>query len=380
MKNITLFLLFLVSFPSFSQRVKEEIESKKLNAFREIIVETPPSYQTDKNRKYPLLLLLDGQYLFDPFSGILSYTSYWNDLPEVIIVGVNQSDAEKRKLETQVSEGSGLPFEESDRFFQFITSELMPYLEKNYRISPFRIVAGHDATAGFTNFFLYKEAPAFNAYISFSPELPDGVESMLTEKIKTSKKPLYYYMATADGDVQRLQKKIKPLNDSLQAIKIPNFRYYYNEFKGASHYSLVALGIPEALYQIFAVYQPITSKEYQEKIVTLPSGYVQYLEDKYNMIDKDLGIKIEIRLNDFKAIEAAILKNAKYEELKDLASLAKKNYPKTIIGEYYEGLFYEMTGNLKKAKKIYLNSYAFNEIGEYTKDFMINRADHINVD
>jgi predicted alpha/beta superfamily hydrolase len=370
----------LVSFPSFSQRVKEEIESKKLNAFREIIVETPPSYQTDKNRKYPLLLLLDGQYLFDPFSGILSYTSYWNDLPEVIIVGVNQSDAEKRKLETQVSEGSGLPFEESDRFFQFITDELMPYLEKNYRISPFRIVAGHDATAGFTNFFLYKQSPAFNAYISFSPELPDGVESMLTEKIKASKKPLYYYMATADGDVQRLQKKIKPLNDSLQAIKIPNFRYYYNEFKGASHYSLVALGIPEALYQIFAVYQPITSKEYQEKIVTLPSGYVQYLEDKYNMIDKDLGIKIEIRLNDFKAIEAAILKNAKYEELKDLASLAKKNYPKTIIGEYYEGLFYEMTGNLKKAKKIYLNSYAFNEIGEYTKDFMINRADHINVD
>ncbi len=89
---------------------------------------------------------------------------------------------------------------------------------------------------------------------------------------------------------------------------------------------------------------------------------------------------MKIRLNDFKAIEAAILKNAMYDELRDLASLARKNYPKTTIGEYYEGLFYEKTGDLNKAKKTYLNSYTYDGIGEWTKDFMISKAEGLNTD
>jgi hypothetical protein len=42
--------------------------------------------------------------------------------------------------------------------------------------------------------------------------------------------------------------------------------------------------------------------------VTLQSGYVDYLINKYDLISNKLGLKIPVRLNDFKAIEAAILK------------------------------------------------------------------------
>jgi predicted nucleotidyltransferase len=59
-----------------------------------------------------------------------------------------------------------------------------------------------------------------------------------------------------------------------------------------------------------------------------------------------------IRLTDIKAIEAAIMKNNAYEELKELAKMVKQSYPKKIIGEYYEGLYYEMTGDYQKAKNI----------------------------
>jgi hypothetical protein len=58
--------------------------------------------------------------------------------------------------------------------------------------------------------------------------------------------------------------------------------------------------------------------------VTLQSGYVDYLTNKYDLISNKLGLKIPVRLNDFKAIEAAILKNNAYNELDKLAEIADK--------------------------------------------------------
>ncbi len=351
--------------------------SKKLNASREITIQLPPSYETNKDKKYPLLFLLDGDYLFDPFAGILSYTEYWNDLPEVIIVGISQNNEDERVMDSQVAEHNGLPYDQSEKFFEFIGYELIPSLEKQYRISPFKIIAGHNITAGFINFFLYKDKPVFNAYISFSPELAPDMEMHVPERIAQSKTPIYYYLATADGDLGSLRESIKTFDTNMKAVTSPSLKYFFNEFKGASHYSLVARGIPESLYSIFSCYQPISSTEYLEKIVTLPSGYVEYLTQRYDIIEKDLGVKIPIRLNDFKAIEAAILKNGVYDELKDLAKVASRQYPKTTLSDYYNGMFYEKTGDNKKAIKAYMSSYSLNEIGEYTKDFMLEKAERL---
>ena len=322
MKKITLLLLLFV-FNTLSAQKTEEIMSEKLNEKREISIKLPASYEKNKNKKYPLLLLMDGDYLTDPFSGVTSYTSYWDDLPEVIIVGISQNKNNEREMDCQSGPETGLPEEKGEKFFDFIGMELLPQIEKNYRISPFKIIAGHDVTAGFINFFLYKDKPIFNAYISFSPVLPAEAETRITDRLTALQTPIFYYLCTADGDVARLKKNIKALDDKLKTITNPALRYHFDEFSGNTHYSLVPNAIPSALYHIFSSYQPITSAEYQ-KLVSQKEGYVKYLEEKYNIIEKDLGVKMTIRLNDFKAIEAAILKNGAFHELRDLAELAKK--------------------------------------------------------
>jgi hypothetical protein len=114
---------------------------------------------------------------------------------------------------------------------------------------------------------------------------------------------------------------------------------------------LVLYSIPNALYQIFESYKPISSSEYTEKIAVLPSGYVDYLVTKYDLLSKNLGLKIPIRINDFKAIEAAILKNKAYNELDQLAQIANKNYPKSMLADYELGLMFEKLGDAKKAAK-----------------------------
>ena len=377
MKYKLLLIFFVAVAPLRAQKIVPDDVPSRFFGNRAINVSLPAFYDKDEKKTYPLIVLLDGEYLLDPFNGIMSYTAYWDDLPQAIIVGVNHESAEGRKLDTDVYQSTGLPQGQGDQYFQFIANELIPYMEKNYRIAASRVVAGHNLTAGFMNFFLYKEKPVFNAYISFSPILSTDMEIRTAEALKAIKRPTYYFLATASGDVKKIKEKINTLNENIKAVENPNLKYKFEEFQGASHYSLVAHGIPEALYFIFADYQPISSKEYEEKIVTMPSGYVDYLKAKYKTIREDLGINIPVRLNDFKAIEAAIMKNAAYDELRDLADMARDDYPKMIIGEYFEGLHYEMKGETRKAVRAYLKGYNYAPIGDYTKDLIIEKAESL---
>ncbi|MCB0443440.1 MAG: alpha/beta hydrolase, partial [Flavobacterium sp.] len=305
MKFIPFLSVFLFSLYSYAQKTVVPFSSEKLGGDRDIYLSLPPSYDRDENQKFPLLLVLDGEYLFDPFQGALKFGNYWDDLPEVILVGISQNKEEERYADSEFDEESGLPIETGANFFDFIGTELMPYLQKTYRIAPFKIIAGHDTTAGFLNFFLYKENPIFDAYISLSPELALDMENRIPERLNAIAKPIYYYQSTSDGDLKKIQTRIKALDEKTKTIQKETLNYKFDEFLGASHYSLVLHSIPNALYQFFAVYQHITTNEFNEKIVTLEYGYVEYLKEKYNTLEKTLNIKMPIRLNDFRAIEAA---------------------------------------------------------------------------
>lgn len=379
MKKLLLLLICIYSnvFYSQNKKVIDTIFSNKLNQEREITIGLPPSYEKNPNQKFPILLLLDGDFLFDPFQGALSYGYYWDDLPEVIIVGVNQNKNNEREIDCMVDETTGLPSEKGESFFEFIGMELLPYIQKNFRTAPFKMIAGLDTTAGFLNLYLYKDNPVFDAYISMSPELPTGMEENIPERLAAIQKPLFYYHSSADGDLKKMRNRILALDESAKKIKKETVNYKFDDFKGTSHYSLVLNSIPSALYQIFSVYQPISTTEFNEKIATLTLGYVDYLEKKYAVIDKLFALKLPIRLNDFKAIEAAILKNKAYDEFEKLSQLARKNYPKSMLADYELGQMYEKKGDNAKAVKSFLIAFQREEIGDLTKEMMIERADEL---
>ncbi len=368
-----------LSFSGFGQKLKDSILSKKLDTYRYLTVSLPPSYDRETKKVYPLLFLLDGDYLFDPFQGAISYGNYWDDLPEVIIVGLAQNRDNERDSDCTFDDSTGLPEGKGESFFEFIGGELLPFLQNKYRISPFKIIAGHDVTAGYMNLFLYKDNPLFNAYISLSPELATEMEVRVAERLGTFKQNMFYYQSSADGDIKKMRTKIATLDENIKAANNTSLNYKYDDFKGASHYSLVLYSIPSALYQFFAAYQPISTSEFQEKIVKLESGYVDYLKNKYEILEKALGIKMPIRLNDFKAIEAAILKNKAYNEFELLAQLSKKMYPKSMLGDYHMAMFYENTGDIKNAVRHYQNGFQMQEIGDLTKDMMLGKADELRV-
>jgi hypothetical protein len=79
-------------------------------------------------------------------------------------------------------------------------------------------------------------------------------------------------------------------------------------------------------------------------------------------------------------VAAAIEKNQKFEYYEALGKLARKQYPETLLGHYYLGRYYEEAGQPKKAMKTYRSAYILEEVGGYTKDEMLDRADTIKRD
>jgi predicted alpha/beta superfamily hydrolase len=361
-----------------AQVVYKTLESSKLGKTRELKIQLPRSYNYDKNNTYPLFIVLDGDYLFEAVSGNVDYYSYWEDMPEAIVVGVNQFDS--RFDDTMYSEQNSLPVETGAAFFEFIGAELIPFIETTYRTGKFKVAIGHGETANFINYYLLKEKPIFQAYIAMSPELAPKMIQYLPERLSKIPTKTFYYLATTQNDSESIKKMAEALDTDVKAIDNKNLLYKYDVFEKPMHYSVPTHALPNALENIFLAFQPISKKEYQETILKLETSPVVYLQEKYQAIKDFYGIEKQILVNDFKAISAAIEKTRKFEYYEDLSKIAQKQYPKTLLGSYYAARFYEETGDPKKAMKTYQSAYILEEIAGITKDLMMEKSDAIKVD
>ena len=377
MKKIILILSLLLAINAISQTtVKDTLTMNKTSKKRSITISLPASYDKEKTKTYPLLIVLDGDYLTAPFEGVLRYGNYWDDLPEMIVVGIDQNNNNER-FDDSETDDQGLPKGKGADFFEFLGSKVLNHIKEKYRINNFKIIAGQDVTAGYLNFYLYKDAPIFNAYISLSPEFAEGMEGRLVDRFQAIKQNIFYYQAVADGDIKAIKDKIEIFDTAVKQISVPSLSYKYEEIKGTSHYSMVLQAIPNALYYFFESYQPISTNEFKNKIVVLKEGYVDFLRKRYEKTEKTLGYKLKVRYNDFKAIYAAIMQNKAYNELEELAQVANENYPKSMLGDFYLAAYYEQKGDFKRASKTYLNAFPKDPIGDIDKDKMITKSDEM---
>jgi len=376
--KLTTFIIFLCFSVLNAQTIYEEFQSAKLGASRQLKIQLPRNYEENVEKLYPIFIVFDGDYLFEPVAGNVDYYSYWEDMPEAIVVGVNQVDS--RDEDTHYSDQTYFPVETGVNFFEFIGMELIPYIEDKYRTANFRVAVGHGETANYINYFLFKKEPLFNASIALSPDLAMNMLENLPTRINEFERKTFYYLATSTNDIKPLNEDAKVLSARLSALENKNVFFAFDEFDGPTHYSLPTHAIPNALESIFFVFQPISKKEYTERILTLDTSPVDYLNEKYSMIKELFNIEKKVLINDFRAVAAAIEKNKTYQEYEALGKLARKEHPDTLLGHYYLGRFYEETGEPKKAMRTYRSAYVLEEVGGYTKDEMLERADAIKRD
>ncbi len=377
MKNWLFLFMGLVCL-NLGAQVKHEIfESFKLQERRDVSYYFPEDYSEDK--KYPLIVVLDAQYLFDLVVANVKFQSGLGRMPQAIVVGVHQGENDIRWEDCDYEEVSGLPTEKGKMFYEFLGTELIPYLGTTYNVAPFKMFIGYDITANFGNFFLFKDKSFFNSYVSISPVLATEMENRVPARLSELDQVIFYNLIL-EKEATDDRQRILQMNNSVKSINKESLHYFFDEYEDADHTSIAAYGIAKAFDNVFRMFQPISPKEYKTEILTSDEPAFAYLENRYGMIQQLFGFEKPVELNDIMAVYAACLKKDDFESLKPLAELCKKQYPETMLGFYFEGEYYEELGEPKKAFKTFEKAFQLEEIDFLTKDMALEKIDALKAD
>lgn len=194
-KLILITITCILSFPSVAQSrtgrsriVTDTIQSNVLNAKRAYTVYLPKSFDTDKERKYPILYLLHGMTDINSawaekgqMKPVLDRLIARGEIKEMIVVTPNAGGAD---VNNQQNGYFDMPEWAYEKFFY---TEFLPYIEKEYRAygdKEHRAIAGLSMGGGGSMSYGQRHTDMFCAVYAMSGWLeekkPD--ESQITEK------------------------------------------------------------------------------------------------------------------------------------------------------------------------------------------------------
>jgi len=169
--------------------VLDSLYSEILNESRNIYIQLPASYDLNKNQKYPVAFVLDGELFLPTVNSVQNYYS-GGFTPEMVLVGISNDKNRTRDLTTStITTSYGMPFNQkngkADTFSEFIEKELIPYIEKKYPVTNFRTLIGHSYGGLFTIYTLLNKPHLFANYLAIDPSMDWDGQQLLKEAEKT---------------------------------------------------------------------------------------------------------------------------------------------------------------------------------------------------
>lgn len=238
---------------------------------REINVWTPPEYKhTDKS--YSVLYVLDGgiEQDFPHISGLAQLGAMnWN-YEKLIVVGVKSGIRlnELAHTPTDVRYINAEPERQgqSHIFSEYLRTEILPYVEKNYRTGPRRAVMGESLAGLFVTELFLKHPDSFTDYVAISPSLwwddknlIKSAPNLLTQHANTAKPPyierhLYLTMADEGGT---MQGGLDMLMAALKAHPPKGLKWHYVDRRESETHSTIYHGAAlDALDYLFDLPAP----------------------------------------------------------------------------------------------------------------------------
>lgn len=133
-----------------------KIYSNVLHEERILLISLPEDYgKSDKT--YPVLFKLDGdkENFLQAFSAAFYLFDMTDNAPDPIIIGIENTDRNRDML----------PDQKANYFIQFIHTELIPFVDRNYRTNGFKILCGQSLSSLFALYSFLEQPDIFDAYI-----------------------------------------------------------------------------------------------------------------------------------------------------------------------------------------------------------------------
>ena len=295
------------------------------------------------DKRYPVVYVLDGDAHFLSTVGIIQQLSQANGnaiLPEMIVVGIENTNRPRDLTPSLVTADNNAKV---NPFVNFLETELIPYIDKNYNTAPYKILVGH-SLGGLTAIDILTNSPGlFNAYIAIDPSMWYDNQKFLNNAIsKLSNKNLpgtRLFIGTANtmpkgmtlanlekdksGETQHIRSIFK-LDNFIKGDSNTGLKYLLKYYENESHVSVPLISEYDGLRFIFDYYLiDITEEDLKDSSSDIATKYKQH----YSRISNEMGYKNaapEVFIN-YLGYEALLKKQ--YNRAEALFQLNIENYP-----------------------------------------------------
>ncbi len=333
---------------------KHSLNSKAFDSPREYFVHLPESYQSNKQRKYPVLYVLHGQS--DTLGAVASIEAISSDIPELIVVGVQSKGKELRPVLLEGGETNS----KGKSFRSFLLNELVPHIKQIYRVADFSILSGHSNSGRFVLNSLLDDPGQFNAYFASSPSIEDNLinNRVKQEQLKLAANNTRLIITLAnEGD--HMQKPFKELVTLFSESDTSKSLFHHKEYPEQNHSSSSIVSQLYSLRTLFEGWRP------SWKIKKMGVSSVQ---KHYQQLAVRFGFEIEIPSLEWLQMSWVFSRweseegDKKAEEVVDYAL----NNDPNIADEFFE-IVEGLTNNGSKQPGKNLHQLLCQKLGEHRK-------------
>ncbi len=244
---VLLFSSVLVAQPATGTVKRLTLKSSVLGEDRTVLVRTPAGYETNK-LTYPVLYMTDGDSHMGHTASTIEFLTQNGRIPDLIVVGVMNTDRTRDLTPVKATNknAAGEPqFPTSggaDNFLKFFETELIPEIEKQYRVQPYRIFAGHSLGGLFAIHAMISKPGLFNSYVAVSPSLQweNGAELKRAEAFLKNQKELRVTLFVSLGNEPgAIGESFNSFRELLSKTNIKGFEWQAERMDDEDHGSVV---------------------------------------------------------------------------------------------------------------------------------------------
>jgi len=232
----------------------------------DIHVQLPVTYATNRDARYPVLYVLDGQRDFKLLASTQAQVLHDRWVPEIVIVGIINSDRSPdydalRAMDyTPVPPPSNPRRGDATRFLQFVKKELIPFIENQYRVDPGRRgILGSSLGGLFALCALFTEPTLFQGVAAVSPAVTygDRIAFRLEEDYAARHRALPVRLFLAVGADEGLTEPVREYMQTLERRGYAGLGLETRVFAGDEHSANGSDAIMRGLRFIFGSGPPI---------------------------------------------------------------------------------------------------------------------------
>lgn len=332
------------------------LKSTVLGEDRVMLVRTPVGYETNKLR-YPVLYMTDGDGHMGHTASTIEFLLRNDRMADLIVVGITNTDRTrdltpaKSTLKNPAGEVQFPTAGGADNFLKFIETELIPHIEKEYRVQPYRILAGHSFGGLFTIHTMISKPGLFNSYVAVSPSLQwaDSEALKRAETFFKNQKQLKATLYVSLGDEPReIGDSFQSLREILGKTSIKDFEWQADHMTDEDHGSVVLRSHYAGLRKIFEGWQ-VPREAVSGNVV----GGLKGADEHYKKLSDKFGFAIPVPENFINQLGYQLLFENKTDEAIAIFKVNTERYPQSA--NVYDSLAeaYERSGKIELAEPLY---------------------------